>query len=133
MTIENTDSLKDTLAEKVKGLFFPSETDAPIEVVSFEADSDVTDTLRQRHPDKANQLVEAQWEDFYNMYGARKDWQNEPQKQFAARFGEALDLLKENLQNVKIYRLGGVRIEIYIIGKLKDGTFAGLKTSAVET
>jgi hypothetical protein len=133
MTIENTDSLKDILAEKVEGLFFPSETDAPIEVVSFEADSDVADTLRQRHPDKSAQVVETQWEDFYNMYGLQKDWQNDSQKQFAARFGEALDLLKENLKNVKIYRLGGVRIEIYIIGKLNDDTFVGLKTSAVET
>jgi hypothetical protein len=130
---ETVDSLKSELSTRTKDLFFPSEADIPIEFITLEKTSDITATLKKMHPDKANQISETDLAEFYNMYGVEKDWQNNIQKQFARRFGAALDLLKDNTENLKVYRIGGVRLDIYIIGEFRDGRFVGLKTGAVET
>jgi hypothetical protein len=127
------ESLKAQISDKIKGLYFPSESEAPIEIADFEKNTDVVTSLKSLHPDKADYIAEADLNDFYEMYGVEKDWQNAIQKQFAKSFGEAINVMKENLENIKIYRIGEVRIDIYIIGKTRDGSFIGLKTSAVET
>lgn len=131
--IVNEEELKKMLSERVNDLFFPSETDAPIEAVSFDKTSDPRAFLRDRQTDKADQIAETDFEEFHNMYGVEKDWQNEIQKQFAKRFGAALNLMDENLENIKVYRLGSVRIDIYILGRFQNGSIIGLKTSVVET
>jgi len=42
--------------------------------------------------------------------------------------------LKEQLSGVKVYKVGDeAEREVHIVGKTKDGQWAGLKTSVVET
>jgi len=42
--------------------------------------------------------------------------------------------LQEQLSGIKGYKVGDeAEREVYIVGKTKDGRWAGLKTSAVET
>jgi hypothetical protein len=44
-----------------------------------------------------------------------------------------MQTLKENLSDIHVYRVGSIQIDAYIIGKLKSGKYAGLKTRLVET
>jgi hypothetical protein len=49
-------------------------------------------------------------------------------------FDQLAKVLKEQLSGLKVYRVGDeVEREVYIVGKTKDGSWAGLKTSVVET
>jgi hypothetical protein len=42
--------------------------------------------------------------------------------------------LKEQLSGIKVYKVGEeAEKEVYIVGKKKDGRWAGLKTTVVET
>jgi hypothetical protein len=51
-----------------------------------------------------------------------------------ARFQKLTRALQDQLSVVKVYKLGEeAEKEVYIVGKTKDGRWAGLKTSVVET
>ena len=44
-----------------------------------------------------------------------------------------LDVVKQRLANPKVFRVGGRKVTVYVIGQAKEGGWAGLKTTAVET
>ena len=51
-----------------------------------------------------------------------------------ARFDKLAKVLKEQLADVKGYKVGDeAEKELYIVGKAKEGDWAGLKTTVVET
>lgn len=127
--------LKNLLSEKTQNLFFPSESDRPIEVVSFGEASGVSDLIASQSttPDQAVASDSVNFEDFYAKYGVEKEWQNAMQKEFAARFGSALELMRDNLKNVQVIRTGQVEVTISVGGQAKDGEWIGLKTVSVET
>ena len=51
-----------------------------------------------------------------------------------ARFQKLAQVLKEQLSSIKVYKLGEeAEKAVYIVGKTKEGRWAGLKTSVVET
>jgi hypothetical protein len=51
-----------------------------------------------------------------------------------AQFDQLAKVLKGQLSGVKVYKVGDeAEKEVYIVGKTKDGQWAGLKTTVVET
>lgn len=127
--------LKNLLSEKTQNLFFPSESDRPIEVVSLGKASDVSDllTVQGAASDQAMASGSVSFEDFYAKYGVEKEWQNSVQKEFATEFGSALKLMRDNLNDVQIIRAGQVEVTILIAGQTQNGEWIGLKTVSVET
>jgi hypothetical protein len=51
----------------------------------------------------------------------------------AQRFQNLQKVLKEVLADIQVYRIGEIQIDAFIVGKLKDGTYAGLRTILIET
>lgn len=126
------DELKKSLAEKVQGLLFPSESDRPIEVVADPPESASADP-EQNSAQNNSAGSEISFEDFYQKYGVEKDWQNSAQKEFAAKFGAALALLRDHTSNIRVVRRGQVEVTITIIGQTQNGARVGLQTVSVET
>lgn len=127
--IKDTAELEKSLAALTAGLSFPSETDAPIETVSAVSLKDLMDA----GGGESSPVTETSFEDFRQMYGTEKDWQNDIQRNFARQFGAALALLENESKTVKILRRGGTRASVYIVGETVDGQWRGLKTTIVET
>jgi Nuclease A inhibitor-like protein len=51
-----------------------------------------------------------------------------------AKFDKLAKVLQEQLSGIKVYKVGDeAEREVYIVGKAKDGRWAGLKTTVVET
>jgi hypothetical protein len=51
-----------------------------------------------------------------------------------AEFDELAKVLKEQLSAIKVYKVGDeAEKNAYIVGRTKDGRWAGLKTTVVET
>ena len=51
-----------------------------------------------------------------------------------AKFDELARVLKEQLSDIKVYKIGDeAEKTAYVVGKTKDGKWAGLKTTVVET
>lgn len=51
----------------------------------------------------------------------------------AARFKSLEAILCGNLSDLKVFRVGSVKVDIYIVGRTAEGLWLGVHTSSVET
>lgn len=125
--------------EKIKaaaeGLFFMSESDYPFEAIEIDTTSDELETRLKKlsgHDDDA--VVEQQTLDYFlrNSVALRPTDTGEEQA-LAHRFLQLKGVLAENLGQVEAYRVGEVQVDIFIIGVLEEGKYAGLRTKSIET
>jgi Nuclease A inhibitor-like protein len=117
------------LREASQGLLYPSETDAPFEPFSWgKAEGDLT-------PQKAARLagvpagapVEQQSLADFFKYLTADGAEN------ADKYKKLQQAIGATLSGARVFRIGRVNIDVYIVGKTKDGHWAGLKTRSVET
>ena len=40
---------------------------------------------------------------------------------------------RDHLADLKVFRVGRTRVAVYLVGKTKDGAWAGVRTTSVET
>ncbi|WP_341528158.1 nuclease A inhibitor family protein [Nostoc sp. UHCC 0302] len=62
-----------------------------------------------------------------------KDWHDEQQKRNVVKYRELVETIKSHLTDIKVYRIGSINIDVYIVGKTEEGNLAGLETKVVET
>ena len=130
-------SIVKTLADASKNLLMPSESDYPFEPF-----------IRPRQPQQAlttkeilqlkNHPVDAPVETvdldyLFRNVAQEKEWHDEAQKKNVPKFKSLVETLKANLSDLKVYRVGTTNIDVYIVGKTKEGDIAGLATKVVET
>jgi hypothetical protein len=51
----------------------------------------------------------------------------------AVKFRGLADALKAELAGLKVYRVGDVQVDVFIIGTTADGAIAGMRTKLIET
>ncbi|MBD6618469.1 nuclease [Komarekiella sp. 'clone 1'] len=132
MTNEITEKLKQSCA----GLLMMSESEYPFEVFLWtsQANGLTTQKLLQltNHPQESP-VEEVALDDLFRNCAYEKEWHDEQQKQNVKKFQTLVQTLKNNLNEIKVYRIGTINIDIYIIGKTSSGDLAGLSTKVVET
>jgi hypothetical protein len=130
---------KDTvemLKEASRGLLFPSETDAPFEPFVWEGE--------EGEPDKAGDLERAgkppktpvrvmSLASFFKDVTTEEDWHDAEEKEEVQKFCQLVLALKKTLKDIKVFRVGKVEADLYIVGRTESGDWAGLKTKVVET
>jgi hypothetical protein len=72
-------------------------------------------------------------DDFFDRTTRERDWHNADDKKRVEGFRKLKDLMKTNLRDLSLYKIGRVRIDIYVIGIDADGNTVGIQTKAVET
>ena len=108
------------------GLLFRSETEAELEPFVWE-DGDgelTTDQLLERTDYLPETPVETM--ELAGFFRAVS-------KAYKPEFDALAKLLSEHLSDIKVYKIGEVEKEVYIVGKTDDGKLAGVKTEVVET
>jgi histidine triad (HIT) family protein len=116
----------EALKNAAKDLRMPSETDAPFEVFAWDNGGKLT----------ADQVLQ--------LFGEAKDTGVEEislDELFATvpsedkgKFQKLRQAIQDQLSGVRVYKIGDeAEREVYIVGKAKDGRWAGLKTTVVET
>ena len=137
--LQNENKISDTLFCDIEracvGLIYVSETDAPVLAFRGTAADDVTGKviIQQTGAKEEGLVEEVAFDLFFERLTAEKDWFSDAQKARAKKFLELKELLEENLQKLKVFRIGRIRIDIYIAGLAADGCLMGVKTKAVET
>jgi hypothetical protein len=124
-----------SLQSASSGLLVMSESDYPFEIVYWpELEADVTYKMLQESGKDVSTPIETITVEYLlrNMTKAEAG-AGIQQQQTASRFVELQQLLNSSLENVKVYRVGTVQVDVFIIGKLDDGTYGGLKTKLIET
>lgn len=130
-----TDRLIKQIEKACAGLVYISETDAEIIPVTLGPMENLTAANMLSKLNKTNNepIEEASSSNFFNRLTTKHDWHTSVDKNRTRQFEKLRSILEKNLNQLKIFRIGKIQIDIYAIGKTADGIVAGIKTSAVET
>jgi histidine triad (HIT) family protein len=118
-----------------KGLVFMSESDAPLEAVSYPApNGELTNSALLKLLDQpADTPVETKELTLF-LRNHTADNGVLGNVDLANRFKALQMFMKQELQETKVYRVGkGPQIQAYALGKTEDGKLAGFKTVLTET
>ena len=132
---KNTSEIITKLKNASDGLLWQSESDYPFESFLWQSVEDLTaDKLLQqvkKSPDTTVKIVDV--DGFFSNAIAEHDWYDEEQKAEVQKCRKLMEELKANLSDIKVYCVGEVEIDIYVVGKTPDGNLAGVSTMVVET
>ena len=133
---EKTSKLIAALQVATEGLLWISEIDAPFEIVQWQNLSIpfVNEQLLKLTGHSGDTSVEViEVDDFFSAATEEQDWFGDEEKAIAKRYQEVVSALKQHLNQLKVYRMGDINIDIYIVGITESGEMIGLATQAVET
>jgi len=130
-----TDSIATQLKQASNGLLFLSETDAPFEVIHWPAQGELTPVkllqLTNHPPDAPVKVVSV--DDFFAIATQEEDWHDQEEREMVQRFQNKVSVLKQNLSQLQVFRVGNINIDVYIVAATPSGELAGLSTKLVET
>ncbi len=134
-------SAVDALKAIAQGLTWMSESDYPFEVSQLpdRLTPPTTEELLQLTGHDADALVEEiNIENFFAPAIQPQDWHEEADKQRVQHFQTLLQWIEQHLSDVKVYRVGAIAIDVYIIGnigigKTESGAWISLSTKVIET
>ena len=127
------------LAEQIKnaaqGLFYISETDAEImPFVGTTAEKvDKEEILKQTKAMPGKTVEERKFSDFFARLTEIQDWFEDEEKVTAQKFTVLKEVLENNIRDLKVFKIGKVELDIYVVGLDSENTFLGIQTKAVET
>lgn len=127
----------ETLAERIKRaskeLFYISETDAEIiPFVGEEADAVNAETILKQTKSDAP-IEERDFEDFFKRLTELQDWFGDEETKNANKFAKLKDILQKNLRDIKVFKVGRIEIDVYVVGLDAQNILTGIQTKAVET
>jgi len=129
MTAKDISDLLSTLS---KDLLFPSESEYLLEPFTWESANLTPQTILQRSHKPANTPIESiTLEDFFAPVTTDEDWFDDEDRQVAQRFRD-LQAAIATLENVQVFKVGKIEIEVYIVGAIGPD-LVGLKTTVIET
>lgn len=124
-TKPNPDPTIEALRKAVDRLTYPSESDEPFDVFQWNAGGSAREQVAA-HAGKSRRIEEASIEPFFAQLDDADD---------APRYRKLQQLLTTTLRSFTILRagVGEVRVDVYLLGKLESGEWAGVHTVSVET
>ncbi len=133
--MKTDEQILEELKQATSGLLMMSESDYPFEIIRWEAAFDPTaEALRHRAGEAIDAPVNEQSiDEFFRAAIIERADQTSEARRTALQFQALVQLLQENLRDVKTYRIGERNIRVYIIGKTGSGEWMGLSTQIVET
>lgn len=125
------------VAPLLTDLLYPSESDEPIEPVETYLRmaepltvSHIKDWLMLPPSRYVEEIPEA---DFWEPVITIEEWFGAEEKAKADQFQKLKKTLDILLTEHQVFRVGQTEIDVYLLGKPKDGPRVGLKTRVVET
>ena len=125
----------DNIKAAATGLQYISESDHPLELVVMKENKEgLEKEIRALSGKGGEQNIETQTLDyFFRNHVKAYPEDSKLQTENIQRFKNLVKTLNENLSDIKVYRIGEIQVDAFIIGKLKDGRYAGLRTKLIET
>jgi len=121
------------IVEASSGLLYISESDHPFDVVELKS-NDVEKEIRQMAQKPGDTPLEKQTVDYFfrNMVKTYPGYSAE-QQVTVQRFLKLQELIKQKLAGTQVYRIGSIQVDAFLIGKLQNGSYGGLRTKLIET
>ena len=127
--IKSDKEIIEELRRLTEGLLWMSESDYPFETVCWEGLPEISaQFLRSLSGQAEDAPVEiTSVDEFFRVVVS------EESRQEAKRYRGLAQTLKDNLDELKVYRVGQINIPVYIIGRNKTGNWLGISSRVVET
>ncbi|MDY7003545.1 MAG: nuclease A inhibitor family protein [Cyanobacteriota bacterium] len=136
MTLSNLEFFEQ-LDELVKGLLWMSESDYPFEVFIWEfgegvsLNNEIFLKITKHSLETTVKVIE--FEVFFRLVITEKDWHNAQESEVVRKYQKLVSMMKKYLSDLKVYKVGEVRKDVYIVGKTNTGDYAGVATVSIET
>lgn len=128
-----TQSITENLTQLTQDLLWMSEADYPWKIVCYDCSNITPEQLLEQSNLPSDTPVETVTiERFFAPALREQSWHNEEERATRNHYQQLFDFLNEQLNDLIVYRLGEVEIDVYILGTVEDKT-VGLKTTVVET
>lgn len=123
------------LTEAAAGLLLMSESDHPLQVIRWDVGVEPTaEFLRGLTGHGPSAPVEERSPaEFFRAHTSEPEWKAGAELETARRFQALRRLLEENLEGLKVYRVGEIDMPVYVVGRTPAGRWVGLRTRVVET
>lgn len=127
--------LFEKIGKAVEGLYYISETDAEIFPFSGRKAEEVTkeEILAQTEHFENPNVEERNFADFFERLIKIQDWFGTEETEIAGKFSELKDLLEQNLRDLKVFKIGSIELDVYVVGLDAENILTGIRTKAVET
>ena len=118
-----------------KDLLYQSESDELFTTFQWKADGELTaeKVLKRARKGPKTPVEEVSLGDFFQGLTAVVDWHGEEEKAAVEQYRRLLEVIRQNLSDAKVFKVGERKVSLFIVGKTDEGDWAGLKTTAVET
>jgi Nuclease A inhibitor-like protein len=135
MSMKTDEELFEALQEATAGLLFMSESDYPFEVIRWSGSEQLSPEYLQRMAgaDSSAKVEETTVNEFFHVSAGEQEWKDEAELAEARRYQRLRNLLEESLKDIKVYHMGEINIQVYVVGKSEKGNWVGVFTRAVET
>lgn len=125
-----------TFEHAIDGLLYSSESDEPFEAVCWPDEGKPIDAkklleLTSNSPDTP--VSEVSLDDFFKDLTTVQSWYGNEEKATVQKYRNLEDIIRRNLHDVRVFRVGEVHVAIYIVGVTSEGDWAGIKTMSIET
>lgn len=135
----DADLRKNELIEQIKsyaaGLYYISETDAEIlPFIGEHTESVSKEVILNQTKNKPDELIgEKKIDEFFSRLTEIQDWFGDEEKKTAEKYLSLRKLLEKNLRDLKVFKVGKIQLDIYVVGIDAENRLLGIKTKAVET
>jgi hypothetical protein len=127
-------TLTESIAETVAGLSYSSETDAEIiPFVGQQTDFATAEELLRQIGKTDIKIEEKSFDEFFAPLVKIQKWFGEEERKMTEKYVRLKELLQENLIEKKVFRIGKIEIDIFVVGLDKENILRGIQTKAVET
>ncbi len=128
-------NLTEQIKIATKGLYYISETDAEIlPFVGKQAKAVSKQEILSQTKKAADSTVEEKdFAGFFARLTEIQDWFGDEEKAIAQKFVRLKELLEKNLRDLKVFKIGEIQIDIYVVGLDAKDNLLGIETKAVET
>ncbi len=132
-----TDELSDRLRQLCTGLLYPSEADAPIDVYVWKTTERGAMTYDNiafdlHHPEDVL-ISESEAEEFFEGVTEVYEWQTPEEVSETKQYQELKEAFFANVTKPVQLWFGENKVDVLVLGRTKEGDYAGLRTFIVET
>lgn len=116
-------------------LYYISETDAEVAPFAGKEAEDVNaeTILNQIEKPLDSPVEEKEFAAFFARLTETQDWFGDEEKATTRKFIDLKNLLEQNLKDLKVFKIGKVQLDIYVVGLDAENKLTGIQTKAVET
>ena len=121
------------LKTATEDLLWFSESEYPLRIFYWrKSDFSIQALLQRYNYPPQTKVVVKDWQSFFASAIREEDWYDEIEIAETRRYQNLVNLMAQNMKNIRVYLVGEIEIDVYILGET-ESAIAGLTTKIIAT